>query len=223
MGHHVDGRSQRGQLVSFTSVSASPGVQTGQDYGSRGDPAGLTWQNSPKVGKGSLARSPRCWCQQDGRRHQRTAQLVDLWGFVESAELRGSASAFCFHLISRLHRFLPQHFQKDLRLGSWFEKGLSQPFLETIWVEKRKLGGRAWCPPLLPETGWRVMKGTGTARVSVLFCCGCPEPTLTGVRLEVRTALLFFGQNPRGGWVCTWQMSLASMTHLQTRPLCPPG
>ena len=52
-------------------------------------------------------------------------------------------------------------------------------------------------------------KGTDTTGLSVLFRCGYLESTLTGVRLEVRIALLFFRQNPHGGWVCMWQMSLA--------------
>jgi len=52
-------------------------------------------------------------------------------------------------------------------------------------------------------------QGTDTARLSVWFCCGYLEPALTGVRLEVWTALLFFGQNPHGGWVCMQQVSLA--------------
>lgn len=156
MARRVGGRSELGLLVSFTSAGVSPGVQTGQDSGSRGDSEGLMWQNSPNAGQGSLAESPHCWRLKDERRYQRTAQPAHLWGFVNSAELRCSASAFCFHLISRLHRFLPQHFQKDLRLGSWFEQRLSQPFLETIWVEKQKLERRAWCPPALLETGWRV-------------------------------------------------------------------
>lgn len=152
--------------------------------------------------------------------------VLEKWGVF----WHNRALVLCFYLFVfiawdfKIAHILPQLYQKDLRLGSCFEKTLSQPFLETIWVVKQKSDDELG----IHQCSWRQGGKWQIQAEGDRHCQGFSFVLLQVSRasldrLKVQIVLLFCGQNPCGGWVCTWWMSLAWLTHLQADLLCLPG